>query len=51
MNRRQFIDALEKALSRMPEAERKELIEDYETHFDIGLEKGKTEYEIANETC
>lgn len=49
MNRRQFIDALEKALSRMPEAERKELIEDYETHFDIGLEKGKTEYEIAKE--
>lgn len=49
MNRMEFIALLETNLSALPPEERAELLEDYEAHFSIGLENGKTEQEIAQE--
>ncbi|MFD1179272.1 hypothetical protein ACFQ3W_23665 [Paenibacillus puldeungensis] len=49
MNRMEFMAILEANLSALPPEERGELLEDYEAHFSIGLENGKTELEIAQE--
>lgn len=49
MNRVQFITLMQKGLYPLDAQERKELISDYEQHFDIGLSEGKSEEEIALE--
>ena len=47
MTKKQYLDALRKGLRWMPEAERREALSDYETHFAAGMARGKSEEEIA----
>ena len=47
MNKKEFMGKLDNALTDIPKAEKKEVMRDYEDHFSIGLEKGRTEEEIA----
>jgi uncharacterized membrane protein len=47
MNRKEFMEKLDNALTGIPKAEKKEVMRDYEDHFSIGLEKGRTEEEIV----
>lgn len=47
MNKNEFIDVLEKSLIRLPKADRDDILSDYEAHFAIGLENGKTEEEVS----
>lgn len=49
MNRTEFLNGLNNQLSRIPQADRDEILYDYEEHFSIGLEHGKTEEEIAKD--
>lgn len=48
MNKSEFIAALDQAIGKIPEQAKKEILYDYEEHFSVGLELGKTEEEIAN---
>jgi len=48
MNKRQYLDALQKGLKWMPDAERQEALSDYEEHFSAGMARGKSEEEIAS---
>jgi uncharacterized membrane protein len=47
MTQKQFIVTLRKSISGLPEAEKRGILSDYEEHFTIGLQKGKSEEEIA----
>lgn len=47
MNKYEYITTLDRMLAGMPEADRKEILYDYEEHFRIGAEQGKSEEEIA----
>ena len=47
MNKKEFLEKLDKALIGIPKDEKKEVMRDYEDHFSIGSEKGRTEEEIA----
>ncbi len=47
MNKNEFIDVLEKSLLRLPKADRDDILSDYEAHFALGLENGKTEEEVS----
>jgi len=47
MNKKEFMEKLDKALAGIPKDEKKEVMRDYEDHFSIGSEKGRTEEEIA----
>lgn len=47
MNKAEFINKLSKALRGIPESERQDIISDYEEHFNIGIEEGRTEEEIS----
>lgn len=47
MNRNEFIGKLDSYLKGIAEDDKKEIIYDYEEHFIIGIEQGKTENEIA----
>jgi len=47
MNKYQFMRILESSLERLPSNERLDIIQDFEEHFAIGLEEGKTEEEIV----
>ncbi|QAA33617.1 DUF1700 domain-containing protein [Clostridium manihotivorum] len=49
MDKKDFMRAMEKALNKVPEAERNDILYDYEEHFIIGKENGKTEEEICLE--
>lgn len=49
MNRVEYINRLKIALQGMPNEELKDILSDYEEHFDIGISKGKTEEEISRE--
>lgn len=49
MNRVEFINSLTTQLSKISQAERDEILYDYEEHFSIGLEHGKSEEEIAQD--
>lgn len=49
MTRIEFIQSLRNALHGLPEDEINDIISDYEEHFEIGFEKGKTEEQIAKE--
>jgi hypothetical protein len=49
MNKEEFLRDIEKALGKIPEAESAEILYDYEEHFMVGKENGKTEEEICLE--
>jgi uncharacterized membrane protein len=48
MNKEQFLKQLSSSLKRLPTDERQDILQDYEEHFAIGLEQGKTEEDIAS---
>lgn len=48
MNKKEFIDILYISLYNIPEEEKREIIMDYEEHFQIGIERGLDEEEISN---
>ena len=47
MNKETFLKQLDSSLTKLPQDERRDIIQDYEEYFSIGLEEGKTEEEIA----
>lgn len=49
MNRNEFIQRLNDELKGLPESEIKDILYDYEEHFEVGLSKGKTEEQISKE--
>lgn len=49
MNKQEFMSRLSSALSNVSEDERADILYDYEEHFSIAIEKGKTEEEAAEE--
>lgn len=48
MTKQDFLGKLEELLGKMPEAERKDILYDYEEHFQNGMASGKSESEIAS---
>src|SRR5699024_5734922 len=48
MNKQAFLDALNSTLQQLTADERHDILEDFEEHFAMGLEEGKTEAEIAD---
>lgn len=49
MDKDGFMRELEKSLGRIDEDDKKDILYDYEEHFRMGFEKGKTDEEIAKE--
>ncbi|WP_075980064.1 DUF1700 domain-containing protein [Bacillus massilinigeriensis] len=49
MVKNEFISKLESLLSRVPEDDRREMLYDYEEHFEIGLANGKSEKDLIAE--
>lgn len=47
MNKEEYLKKLSKLVKKMPEEDRNDIISDYEEHFRIGMEKGRSEEEIA----
>lgn len=47
MNKATYLSTLESYLQRISEAEKKDIMQDFEEHFTIGLMEGKSEEEIA----
>lgn len=47
MTQREFIDGMSRHLKRLTEEEKREILADYQEHFALGKEAGKTEEEIA----
>ncbi|HDR4562118.1 HAAS signaling domain-containing protein [Bacillus cereus] len=47
MNKNEFLEQLNSSLRNMPNAEKKDIISEYETHFISGKQDGKCEEEIA----
>lgn len=47
MSRSEFLNILAQSITHLPKEEQDEILYDYEEHFRIGLEQGKTEDEIA----
>lgn len=47
MTKKQYLMALETALRKLPADEREEMLQDFEEHFAIGSEEGKSETEIT----
>jgi len=47
MTKEQFLKKLEKYLRKIPDEERVDIIRDFEEHFMIGAEEGKSEQEIT----
>ncbi|WP_026478548.1 DUF4097 family beta strand repeat-containing protein [Alkaliphilus transvaalensis] len=47
MNKRVFLDQLEKLLQDLPKEVREDILYDYDEHFRVALEEGKREEEIA----
>ncbi len=48
MNKEQFLHDLNATLRKLPEVEREEIMQDFNEHFSIGEEEGKSEKEIIN---
>ena len=48
MNKDEYLKELRKLLRKLPKEDREDIISDYEEHFTIGMEKGRTEEEISN---
>lgn len=49
MTKTEFLQTLERALHKLNEHERKEILYDFEEHFAAGLAEGKTEIDIAKD--
>ncbi len=49
MTKNEFLSILGEGLANLPNEERREILYDYEEHFVIGLENGKTETELVTE--
>ncbi|MFU0828775.1 MAG: DUF4097 domain-containing protein [Lachnoclostridium sp.] len=49
MNKNEYLNALKEALKDIDESVMEEIVTDYEEHFRIGLENGKSEEEICKE--
>lgn len=47
MNRSEFLNTLKKSLGALSAEERDDIIADYGEHFDVGLERGRSEEQIA----
>jgi uncharacterized membrane protein len=47
LNKIEFINKMKKELQGLPEQDKKELLYDYEEHFNIGIANGRDEDEIA----
>ncbi|WLD92761.1 HAAS domain-containing protein [Alkalihalobacillus sp. AL-G] len=47
MTRSEFLNELERLLHELPESERKEILFDYNEHFEIGKEEGKSQHEVS----
>lgn len=47
MRKDEYLRNLTRALSRLPEGERKDILADYEEHFLMGMSAGRTETDIA----
>jgi uncharacterized membrane protein len=47
LTKEQFLKQLNSSLNRLSFDERQDILQDYEEHFSIGLEEGKTEEQIA----
>lgn len=47
MNKDEYIGKLNKLLRKLPKKEREDIISDYEEHFIIGVEKGRSAEEIS----
>ncbi len=48
MNKKQFIDQLTVNLRGVPKEDRLDIISDFDEHFKIGMEKGRTEDELSD---
>lgn len=48
MNKEQFLTKLNVSLKRLSSEERQDILQDFEEHFAIGLEEGKTEEQISD---
>lgn len=47
MSKSKFLQQLNESLKPLSVKERADILQDYEEHFSIGLEEGKTEEEIV----
>jgi len=47
MNKEEYLKKLTKLIYKLPKEDRQDILSDYEEHFMIGLEKGRTEEEIS----
>ncbi|WP_338450169.1 DUF1700 domain-containing protein [Niallia oryzisoli] len=47
MTKNEFLAELKASLKKIPSDERQDILQDFQEHFDIGLEEGKTEEEIS----
>jgi len=47
MNRIEFLSSLDRYLGNIDENQKKEILYDYDEHFSVAIEKGKTEEEIS----
>lgn len=47
MNKHEFLNELSRQLNSVPEHERRDMLYDFEEHFELAKESGKTEEEIA----
>lgn len=47
MNKDEYLEKLTKKVMWMPKEDREDIISDYEEHFRIGIEKGRSEEEIS----
>lgn len=46
MNKDQFLSKLNTSLKKLPAEERQDILQDFQEHFAVGIEKGKSEEEI-----
>lgn len=49
MKRNEFMKKLEAYLAKVPEHDRKDMLYDFDEHFTVGIENGKTEEEVVEE--
>ncbi len=47
MNKEEYLNKLTKLVRKLPKDDREDIISDYEEHFRIGIENGRTEEEIS----
>ncbi|WP_163582421.1 HAAS signaling domain-containing protein [Gracilibacillus saliphilus] len=48
MNKKEFLTSLESRLQKLSKEERQDILQDFNEHFEVGKEEGKTEEEIAH---